>query len=129
MKSNKRSFLIIVVAVVVLSNIWPITAILKVTVDGDMYYRYSNYDGSNTSYEFKSWTLEMVKSQHENCLKHHPNQEDRNLYRLFKRNPFAFWRWRLYIFDERYKLPYKDWKEIEKNRKSVKDKPGCYIRF
>lgn len=131
MMKKRRKFLITIVVVIILSNTWPFSAILKIMVDGDMYYRYSNFDGSNTSYEFKSWTFEMAKSQQERCIKSHPEQKDKNLYRLFKINPFAFWRWKLYLFDERYKLPYKDWGEIERKRKSskVKYETGCVIRF
>ncbi len=124
-----KKIMVIIFTVFVLSNIWPFTDMLKVTVDGDRYYRYSNFDGSNTSYEFKSWTFEMAKSQHNDCLKQHPNQRDKNLYRLFSKNPLAFWRWRLYFFDERYDLPYKNWDEIEKIRRNTKSTMGCYIRF
>lgn len=126
---RRKKILIIIFVIVVLSNTWPFSAILKIMVDGDMHYRYSNFDGSNTSYEFMSWTFENAKSQHKGCLENYPDQKDKNLYRLFKKNPLAFWRWRLYLFDERYKLPYKDWSEIERKRSSLKNKPGCYIRF
>ena len=37
------------------------------------------------------------------------------VYRLFWKNPLAFWRWSDYLSDDpHYKLPYKDWNEIKK---------------
>ena len=30
------------------------------------------------------------------------------MYRTFKKNPLAFWRWDDYLFGRRYRLPYLD---------------------
>lgn len=119
-----------IIGIIILSNMSPFVWFFKNFVD-ERHYRYSNYNGSNTFTEFKSRNFEMMKSVHRSCLLSHPNQKDRNIYRLFSKNPLAFWRWRLYLFDERYRLPYKDWKEIKKRREieRVREEEGCLIEF
>ncbi len=97
----------------------------------ERHYRYSNYNGSFTFYEFMSRDFEMMHRGHKVCLSHRPNLKDKQIYRLFSKNPLAFWRWRLYFFDERYKLPYRDWEEIKNIREVEKigDITGCAIEF
>ncbi len=97
----------------------------------EKHYRYSNYNGSYASYEFMSRNFEMMKRMHKGCLAHRPDLKDKKMYRLFTKNPLAFWRWRMYFFDERYRLPYKDWKEIEQTRikEKVKGTTGCTMDF
>ena len=128
MKKNIKIILIII-GIIIVYNIYPFVWLFKNFVD-ERHYRYSNYNGSNTFTEFMSRNFEMMKSVHKNCLLNHP-KKDKNIYRLFKKNPLAFWRWRLYFFDERYKLPYKDWEEIKKVRakEKVTEKTGCLIEF
>lgn len=72
-----------------------------------------------------------MKNMHNGCLSYRPNLKDKKMYRLFSKNPLAFWRWRLYFFDERYQLPYKDWAEIEKVRakEKVREITGCTMDF
>ena len=116
------------IAVVIVSNIFPITGLFTFLLD-QKHYRYSNYNGSSTFYEFMERDFEMAKRWHHGCLLQQPDLKDKKLYRLFSKNPLAFWRWRLYFFDERYKLPYKNWEEIEKKRGKVKETQGCSISF
>jgi hypothetical protein len=42
----------------------------------------------------------------------YPNSGDTTLYRLFKKSPYKFWRWEEYLFNWRYRLPYKNWEDI-----------------
>lgn len=95
----------------------------------ERHYKYSNFNGTSTSYEFMSRDFQMMKRLHKTCSSLHPERKDKRLYRVFNKNPFAFWRWRLYFFDERYKLPYKNWNEIEKMRGNVKETQGCPLEF
>ncbi len=95
----------------------------------ERHYRYSNANGSFTFYEFMSRNFEMMKISHQECLLDHPKLKDKNVYRLFSKNPLAFWRWSMYLFDERYRLPYKDWKEIEQKRKTTKETQRCIVEF
>jgi hypothetical protein len=122
--------LIGVLAFCILCNFSIFRAVFNVATS-EGYYRYSNYNGSCTSEEplYKGTGLSRPKAIHQDCLIAYPKQPDTNLYRLFAKNPLAFWRWRSYLFDERYELPYKSWKEIEKIRKEGKDKMQCHTDF
>lgn len=122
-----KKFSIVFGVIICLSNIWPISAFFKLFLD-EKHYKYSNADGSNRTYEFMSRNFEMMKRMHKGCLTYNPEQKDKKMYRLFTKNPLAFWRWRLYFFDERYKLPYKNWKDIEKI-KHDKPRMGCALEF
>lgn len=121
---------ILIIGIIILSNLAPFVWMFKNFVD-ERHYRYSNYNGSFTFYEFMDRNFQMMNGSHNMCLSYRPNLKDKHIYRLFSKNPFAFWRWRLYFFDERYKLPYKDWKEIEKTRETekIKDITGCTMEF
>lgn len=129
MKRYKKIILIIA-GIIILFNFYPFTAILEIAFEVK-HYRYSNYNGSLTFSEFKGHRFDMLKHRHESCLLARPDLKDKNLYRLFTKNPLAFWRWRLYFFDERYKLPYKNWDEIKKIREKEKIMAitGCTIGF
>jgi hypothetical protein len=129
MTRNKK-IIISIIAIIILSNVSPFVWMFKNFVD-ERHYRYSNYNGSFTFYEFMSRDFEMMKRSHKGCLSYRPSLKDKNVYRLFTKNPFAFWRWRLYFFDERYKLPYKSWEEIKKRREmeDIKDITGCTMEF
>lgn len=127
---KKRAKLLIVCSIIiVIANIPPVSSLFRFFLD-EKHYRYSNYDGSNTSYEFMSRDYNLMKRLHTACLQDYPNQKDKKLYRLFAKNPLAFWRWRLYFFDERYDLPYKNWNEIERLRKKKsKNIIRCHTDF
>lgn len=123
-----KKICITAIVIIILSNTTPFVWMLKNTVD-ERHYRYSNYNGSNTFCEFMDLNFEMMKSVHASCLSHHPDQKDKNIYRLFSKNPLAFWRWRLYLFDRRYKLPFKNWDDIKNKRENLKETTGCRIVF
>ena len=129
MKGNKN-ILIFVACTVIIANTWPFTPLIRKVVDVG-HYRYSNSNGSMTSTELMGRGFEMMNNRHINCLAARPELKDKQVYRLFSKNPFAFWRWRLYFFDERYKLPFKDWNEIRKvrERENVEQIEGCPIEF
>ncbi|WP_316819227.1 hypothetical protein [Pedobacter nyackensis] len=129
MKRSKK-ISIIVGCIVILSNVPPFTGLLKTFVD-ERHYRYSTYNGSFTFYEFMSRKFEMMNDIHKSCLLSQPDLKDKQIYRVFTKNPLAFWRWGLYFFDERYKLPYKDWEGIKKIRgmEKVKGITSCYTEF
>lgn len=110
----------------------------EIFIDNGCYF-YSNGDGTSTvacksyksegkhpDHEYLSLTEVDERIAHDSLhplipiglelRKVYPNA-DTVVYRLFKKNPLIFWRWREYIFgDEKYKFPYKDWDEIEKKR-------------
>lgn len=119
-----------IIGIIILSNTPPITGVFRLLFDSK-HYKYSNFDGSFTSYEFMGRRFDSIKSMFSNCLPYQRKIDDKKLYRLFSKNPLAFWRWRLYFFDERYKLPYKDLNEIKRRREKegVKELTGCTMDF
>lgn len=118
------------VSTIILANTPPIYYLFKIFLD-ERHYRYSNYNGSLTFSEFMSRGFEMLEYRYESCKLARPNQKDKQIYRLFTKNPLALWRWRLYFFDEWYKLPYKDFVVIKEIRvkENFKSITGCPIEF
>ena len=87
------------------------------------HYRYSNANGTYTVMDFKSNKYHLGKVVPKEMLQEYPGTTDTLVYRLFWKNPLAFWRWYDYVSgDPRYNLPYKSWKEIEKRRMETKIK-------
>ena len=84
-------------------------------ISNGSYFRYSNQDGSITFAEFKSRDKEMMLRRFNSAKLINP-QIDTSIFRLFNKNPVAFWRWKDYIFDDRYKFPFKSWRKIKTER-------------
>jgi hypothetical protein len=115
MKKLRMSKMIaILIACILLSNIPAIKNIVSFIVDN--HYRYSNYDGTFTFIEIKSRDVSMMYRKTRVFNESQPLKKDSTIYRIFNKNPLAFWRWAEYFYDKRYKLPYKSWKEIRKRR-------------
>jgi hypothetical protein len=87
------------------------------------FYKYSNGNGTVTVQEIFYQGREMEKSYPKTIFKYKPfveefpNSKDTILFRLFKLNPFHFWRWGEFIYSWRFRLPYKNWDEIKLRRK------------
>ncbi|SFH08662.1 hypothetical protein SAMN04489864_1055 [Pedobacter insulae] len=115
----------------ILSNYPPLDLVFH-TFTNEGYYKYTNYDGSNIMQEgvHKNYGLDRIKRLHQFWLNKNHEAPDKALYRVFWKNPLAFWRWKNYFQDERYKLPYKDWDEIkalaEKNKSTTKNPNNSY---
>ncbi len=122
--NKKIKILLCVFIFCILSNFPPLSYAFQFA--DEEHYQYSNYNGSNTTQEriFKPGNLAWIKRLHQTWLAKNPNTPDKKLYRVFWKNPLAFWRWKSYFFDERYHLPYKNKEEIlqirEKNKGSIK---------
>ena len=115
-KITRRSLKVIIV-IVVLANIWPIGPFLRI-VDMDYdHYSYRNYNGKFTFSEMPkgSYNVDLMLRRWEGYKKDFPDQKNDKVYRLFWKNPLAFWRWWDYLKkDKRYDLPYFNKKEINK---------------
>ena len=115
----------------ILSNYAPLNLIFH-TFTNEGYYQYSNYNGSNTIEEgvHKGYGLALMKRLHQAWINENPQAPDKKLYRIFWKNPLAFWRWKGYFKDERYELPFKDWNEIkmlrEKNKSTIKQRRKAF---
>jgi hypothetical protein len=105
-------------------NLTPLNLLFKWSVDAD-YYTYSNYSGTVTVAE--DWYKRKLISNLSAFERVNPAcatrgfESDTTMYRLFRKNPLAFWRWKDYLTDKRFDLPYADWNEIEKRRRSYID--------
>ncbi len=103
---------------VILSNLPPLLIIYKFSFDNNI-YKYSIGDASFTVQDHlgkESSGIGTIKYGFSHFSQDHPTNKNKILYRLFWRNPLCFWRWGEYIFGDQYKLPYKNWYEIEKAR-------------
>jgi hypothetical protein len=110
-KRNKR-LIVIALLVIITSNFPPFSVIFSL-FNGP--YRYSNADGTFTFQEI--WLRD-----YDNMMRVYEHErpgfklKDKRVYRLFRKNPLVFWRWRAYFIDKRYGLPFKDWDEIKRLR-------------
>ncbi len=105
-------FIILFVLVGLVSNISPVHEIFSLFGDSD-HFKYSNANGEFTFVEFKGRDTVMLKKVF-NLYSEKTN--DTILYRLFSKNPLAFWRIKKYFTDPKYNLPYKNWDEIKSKR-------------
>jgi hypothetical protein len=106
----------------IISNIPPFQSVLKFIFDDNLYY-YSTKDGSaffiENEYKGRKFQFKRVTSAEKRA--EYP-EADTIIYRNFQPNLFAFWRYRDYIFDERYTLPYFPLEEARKKRQEWKEK-------
>ncbi len=105
-----------------LSNIPPLQTIFKLIFDQKLFY-YSTNDGSAFFDEniFFGRVFHFRRSTTQSFKVTYP-EADTIIYRNFKPNPLAFWRYRDYLFDERYTLPYFPLDEARKKRQEWKEK-------
>ena len=85
---------------------------------------YSNYNGTFTFEErnFQSRDFMMCLKKFDEFKK--TNNSDTILYRICEKKGSHFWNYADYLFKEKYKLPYMDWKEIETRRGKLENKTG-----
>lgn len=110
-----RRKIIIAVSIIILCNLPPLKWVITWFDNGD--YRYSNNNGSFTYKEFQfkerdfdmGWRGFLYFKKKCSC-------GDTVLYRLNRNNPFKFWRYGEYLFQEKYQLPYQSWEKIEARR-------------
>lgn len=110
---NIFKYFVGVFLLILLANLSPIHTITSFFADNE-HYKYSTGKGEFTFTESsKGWDTAMLYR----CFNAYQQQsKDSVLYRLFSKNPFAFWRYADYINDPKYNLPYKNWKSIKKIR-------------
>jgi hypothetical protein len=121
MKKKYKKWIWLVVVILLITN-WP--GFKNITGLNDWYYRYSNISGTFTALEVPMQGRLFKKPPKGEFILNRPNfygcrampQGDTVVYRLFYINPLKFWRWGEYTFDWRYRLPYSNWKNIEKQR-------------
>lgn len=115
---KSKTYIKYFILIVVLSNTPPIKSIISLGLD-EKHYRYSNNDGTRTfisnPYKGKEFLYKKYFSG-KNLLDLYPGA-DTTVYRLYKKDFWAFWRWGEYVYDKRYTLPYKSWDSIKAHRR------------
>lgn len=108
MNKKRKTFLITLITIIVLSNIFSFYINLFFYKGIFESYNYSTIGRKFTYREIpaKGRTLESMERRFENYLSEHTRSDDRILYRTFKRNPVVFWDWWSYLTHPRYKYPY-----------------------
>jgi len=111
----KRTLLITVLIIIVLSNIPPIKSVLGVLLNDD-WYRYSNGNGSYTfvDQQLSNSIYRLNKIVPLSCRTE--NNGDTIVYRLFYRNPLRFWNWAEYFYSKKYQMEFKSWDKIKRKR-------------
>jgi hypothetical protein len=114
MKAKKSVVFIILIAIVAVNALF---------VSRNIDCSYSNSAGTFTFEEMnlKQRNFDMCKRKFAEFKK---QNADTILYRLCKKNFLKFWNWSTYFFQEKFKLPYKSWKEIAERRGKVSAKSG-----
>ena len=112
--------ILIIVVILLVSNTRPAKAVFQAQGNSDC--RYSNYNGSFTFEEmqFQSRDFAMCLRKFQEFKKQ--NNKDTILYRLCKTDVLKFWRYGDYLSEEKFKLPYMSWKEIEARRGALTNK-------
>lgn len=110
--------------IILVSNLPPIRYFLDYIID-EKHYRYSSYDGQFAFIDRSGHTVNDVTGAFNNYQQKN-KLKDQKLYRLFYKNPLAFWRWYSYFnHDIRYDFPFMNWNEIEKKRGKIRDHDYC----
>ena len=141
-----KTVIVVIIIIICISNVPFFTGWIDFVVDQN--YGYSNADGTYTflyneridGIRALAKTVPIAKL--DSLLKltpvqlkpeesTFPSRNDTILYRIFWKNPLAFWRWRYYIFgNDKFDFPYKSWQEIKKQRlTNQKDVLSPYQEF
>jgi len=109
MKRKIKAVIITVTVVVLVFNI-PILHFVPLSILDKGRIRYSNADGSFTHIERFELLSGMLTNEDRS------REETEEVYRLYRLNPFCFWRWSFYLLVSK-DFRYKNWeKDIEPNR-------------
>ncbi|WP_316800220.1 hypothetical protein [Pedobacter frigidisoli] len=102
MKKSDKIIIILIAAVIIISNLPPITYFLQ---EG---FEYQNKDGSFKFSEQSGPTqgFDVALARFESFKKHNPENLNKILYRTFSLKPWRFWEWwNMISHFERYRLP------------------------
>lgn len=118
------------VVLIMSASIPPIKSFLSLMLV-EKHYRYSNGDGTWNLIEipFKGRVFNFTKTLDTAWLWKDCPQSDTTVYRLYKKDFWAFWRFGEYLYDKRYILPYKSRDEIRRYRTVHKITYACHTDF
>jgi len=111
--------IIIILGLIVFTNFSPINILF-----GSDECKYSNSTGSFTFEEtnFGGYDYALCMNRFSEYKKQ--ANVDTILFRLTSMNPLCFWKYRSYMADQKYRLPYKSWETIESARGPIRNKSG-----
>lgn len=123
MKKKSIYRLIVCIGFVLICNYPPVYTFIHLYDIIDMqHYSYSNSDDTGSIfYENFGSTFSFRTTVSDGYRKEHP-LNDTLLYRNFTINPLCFWRWREYIVDKKYKLPYISLEDVKSNSAKLKNR-------
>ena len=114
-----RIVIFIIFGLIVITNLPPIKLLL-----GADDCKYCNKTGTFTFQEmnFGGYDYGLCK----NRFAEYKRQRgiDTILYRATSMNPLCFWKYGDYLFEQKYRLPYMSWKEVELIRGPIRNKSG-----
>lgn len=101
---------IIIIGVIIISNITPVSFILGFLSQDRTFYGFDFlYNSGKCGFSNRGLYLEThqeLLAAFDEYKSKNPN--DSTLYRTFKVSPLKFWFWKEYLFEPKYKLPYKE---------------------
>ncbi|RRB18353.1 hypothetical protein [Larkinella knui] len=105
LNTRLKRFLMVVI-LIFLSNTQPVKPFFVLFLEGFKSYQYATPSGGFEDFEMplKHRTYESVVRRFDAYKHEHPS--DTVLYRLFRKDPFLFWRWSDMISSPKYQLPY-----------------------
>ncbi|HUS03762.1 MAG TPA: hypothetical protein VMY77_18610 [Chitinophagaceae bacterium] len=107
-----------IIILIALANLFPLKPVLRIVVD-ESHYKYGNATGTWTFIENPKGTPFNLNNKilpREILINYPKLKNDSIIYRCFRKDPWAFWRWGEYLSDKRYLLPYKNSKKIISTR-------------
>jgi hypothetical protein len=108
LKNKNLTGLLILGFIILISNLPPLRYLLDYIID-EKHYRYSDYNGEFSIIDRSGSNVDGLLMSFKDYSENN-NLKNKNLYRLFYKNPLAFWRWYSYFSnDPRYELPYMNW--------------------
>lgn len=142
-----------VVTIILISNVYPINNWVDTFLD-ENHYAYSNGDGTvthiynafkdgefNVPHDLSTARLDprqprmdttggLVELPAGTLLRRSYPDADTTMYRLFRKNPLTFWRWKYYIIgNEKYDYPYRNWHDILSKRPFKKPENSTFQEF
>jgi hypothetical protein len=132
-KSKKKKWLrlvLIISGIMALCNLPGPSDFFEMWVDHN-HYRFSNGDGTYTVIDnmFKNDRWRFKRKLIDPDFFAQCPHADSSMYRLFTKNPFAFWRYGKYFLDKRYTLPFAKWEDVKKRRTICKSGPYTFKEF
>ncbi|CAG4988739.1 hypothetical protein DYBT9275_00148 [Dyadobacter sp. CECT 9275] len=107
---RQKTVIIAILSVIIISNTAPVSFILGFIFQDRIFYGFDFfYNSGQCGFSNRGLAIENHEELISEFKKYsQKNPSDSILYRTFKIYPLKFWFWKEYIFDPKYRLPYKE---------------------